>query len=64
MVPRLDFVVPVAVEFVASDLNLFEFLIGDFDSSRVSFGIEFGVDFETGRGGCTGDKADDRFEAS
>ena len=60
----MDLIVPITVEFVAPDLHLFEFLIGDSDSSRVIVGIQFRVNLKASCGGGAGDQADDRFEAS
>ena len=60
----MDFVVPVAVEPVAAELDLREFLVGDFEAGLIGFRIQFGMDSEAGGGGRGGDEADNSFETS
>jgi len=61
---RADLVVPIPVEFIALDIDAFEFFIGDLDSRRIGFRIEFGVNLEAGGGGCGGDEAHDSLETA
>ena len=47
------------MEFVAADLDLRKCLIGDFDAGLVGFGIQLGMNLETGRSSGRGDETDD-----
>ena len=38
-IPRLDFIVPIPVEFIAPDLDLCKFLIGDLEACPVGFRV-------------------------
>ena len=43
---RPDLVVPVTVKLIASDIDLFEFLIGDLDAGLVGFRVDLGMHLE------------------
>ena len=56
---RIDSVVPFAVEFVAQEVDGFDFGVGDFASRRVAVGVEFAADFQAHRSCGRGDRLDD-----
>ena len=60
---RANLVVPIAVEFVAVDIDAFKFLIGDFDARLIGFRVEFGMNLQAG-GGSSGDEAHDGLETA
>ena len=65
----MDAVVPVAVEFMALEIDAGEVGGGDFDAGRIRIGVDLGTDLEAGFGGGGGDQldndlmADERFAA-
>ena len=52
------------MEFVASDLDLSQFLIGHFDSSLIGVGIQLGVNREAGSRSGRGNEIYDRLETA
>src|SRR4249920_75654 len=65
----MDAVVPVAVEFMAMEIDAGEVGGSDFDAGRVRVGVDLGMDLEAGFSGGGGDQldndlmADERFAA-
>ena len=59
----LDLVVPIAVEFVATDLDQGKLLVRDLDAGLVGFCVQFGVNLEA-LGGGSRDEIDDRLEVA
>ena len=55
----MDAVVPVAVEFMALEIDAGEVGGGDFDAGRIRIGVDLGTDLEAGFGGGGGDQLDD-----
>jgi hypothetical protein len=45
---RLDSVVPVAVEIMATEIDPSEIGVGDFGSGRIGIGVDLGMDLEAG----------------
>ena len=60
----LDFVVPIAMEFITADLDLGQFLIGHLDHGWISSGIQLSVNGQTSRGGGRGDEVYDGLETA
>src|ERR1700720_3330931 len=52
----MDVVVPVAVEFMALEIDAGEVGGGDFDAGRIRIGVDLGTDLEAGFGGSGGDQ--------
>ena len=59
----MDFVIPVAVEVVACEVNLGHFVVGDLDAGRVGSTVNLGMNLETFSSGGSGDQTHDHFEA-
>jgi len=57
---RRDRVVPRWMNFVASEPDLVELLVGDFDSGLILVGVQHCLDFKTGARRGTTDQIDDR----
>ena len=63
-VARFDLVVPVAVELVATNFDLSEFLIGHLDARRIGISIQLSMHLESSLGSGGGDEIYDRLETA
>src|ERR1700722_15698893 len=61
---RPDLVVPVTVKLIASDIDLFEFLIGGLDAGLGGFRVDLGMPLEASWGCYSCDETHDRLETS
>jgi hypothetical protein len=52
------------VKFITADIELFEFLVRNFDASLIGFRVEFGMNLESGRGCGSSDETHDGLEIS
>src|SRR5436305_13727945 len=55
-------VIPLAVKLVSGDVKSLEFLIADFDASRIGVGVLDGRDDQSFLGGGMRDELNDRFK--
>src|SRR5947207_14047688 len=58
----LEGVIPFAVKSVSGDVKSLEFLIADFDASRIGVGVLDGSDDQSFLGGAMRDEFNDRFK--
>src|SRR5438128_5010790 len=58
----LEGVIPLAVKLVSSDVKSLEFLIADFDASRIGVGVLDGRDDQSFLGAGMRDELNDRFK--
>ena len=59
---RLKGIIPLAVKIISGDMKSFEFLIANFDASRIAVAVLDGSDRESFIGGRMRDQLNDRFQ--
>jgi len=59
----MDFIVPIAVEFVASKIDLGDVFVRHLDAWLVGCRIQLWMNFEASGGGRGGNQADDDLQA-